>query len=324
MPVRGLIVVVALVVAAAAGWYLLSHKELLQLNGDTLTRDIIRTPGPGEAPKAEAGPILPSFDVVRVEPTGEAVVAGRAAPGASVDILVNGAVVAKAKAGPDGSWAVTLDKPLAAGSQELTLTATDADGATRKSTQSVVVDVPQTGHARPLVVLDSPGAASRVLQRPDDLKAGVIAVESVDYDDHGDVILSGHAPARATLRLYLDNAPIGDAAADAKGDWSLRPKNIKPGDYTLRVDQIDSKGKVVARIEVPFERADPESAAKAMLGGGQVVVQPGNSLWRIARRVYGSGFQFTVIYQANAEQIRDPNLIYPGQVFELPKVAPPG
>ena len=50
-----------------------------------------------------------------------------------------------------------------------------------------------------------------------------------------------------------------------------------------------------------------------------MVVQPGASLWRIARSNYGKGTRFTVIYQANKEQIRDPDLIYPGQIFTLPK-----
>ena len=52
---------------------------------------------------------------------------------------------------------------------------------------------------------------------------------------------------------------------------------------------------------------------------GIAVVQPGNSLWRIARGTYGSGLQYTVIYEANKDQIRDPDLIYPGQIFTLPK-----
>ena len=50
-----------------------------------------------------------------------------------------------------------------------------------------------------------------------------------------------------------------------------------------------------------------------------MIIQPGNNLWRIASRVYGSGLRYTEIYQANADQIRDPNLIYPGQVFGLPR-----
>ena len=50
-------------------------------------------------------------------------------------------------------------------------------------------------------------------------------------------------------------------------------------------------------------------------------MQPGNSLWRIARRVYGDGVQYTIIYRANQKQIGDPDLIYPGQVFQVPKPA---
>ena len=49
-----------------------------------------------------------------------------------------------------------------------------------------------------------------------------------------------------------------------------------------------------------------------------VIVQPGNSLWRLARRAYGSGFNYTVIYEANKEQITDPDMIFPGQVFAVP------
>ncbi len=44
----------------------------------------------------------------------------------------------------------------------------------------------------------------------------------------------------------------------------------------------------------------------------------GDSLWRISKRVYGKGLRFTVIYEANQQQIRDPGRIYPGQVFVLP------
>jgi nucleoid-associated protein YgaU len=50
-----------------------------------------------------------------------------------------------------------------------------------------------------------------------------------------------------------------------------------------------------------------------------VAIVPGNSLWRIAQQIYGEGLRYTVIYEANRTQIKDPNLIYPGQVFLLPK-----
>jgi nucleoid-associated protein YgaU len=48
------------------------------------------------------------------------------------------------------------------------------------------------------------------------------------------------------------------------------------------------------------------------------MVSRGDNLWRISRRIYGQGVRYTVIYGANQPQIRNPNLIYPGQVFVLP------
>jgi len=71
---------------------------------------------------------------------------------------------------------------------------------------------------------------------------------------------------------------------------------------------------VIARVETPFDQA-PTTVAAAE---GKVVVQPGNSLWRLARSTYGSGLRYTVIYEANKEKITNPDLIYPGQVFKLP------
>ena len=68
---------------------------------------------------------------------------------------------------------------------------------------------------------------------------------------------------------------------------------------------------------MPFARAEPSH--DVVPGLDRVVVQPGNSLWRLARRVYGQGLRFTVIYEANRAAIRDPDLIYPGQIFSVPQ-----
>jgi len=69
--------------------------------------------------------------------------------------------------------------------------------------------------------------------------------------------------------------------------------------------------------------ADAADAAGDMAGKGahpsRVIIQPGDNLWTIARHIYGRGIQYTIIYEANRDQIRDPDLIYPGQVFATPK-----
>ncbi len=56
---------------------------------------------------------------------------------------------------------------------------------------------------------------------------------------------------------------------------------------------------------------------------GKVVIQPGNNLWNISRVIYGRGIEYSVIYEANKGQIRNPHWIYPGQIFTTPGVNPP-
>jgi nucleoid-associated protein YgaU len=132
---------------------------------------------------------------------------------------------------------------------------------------------------------------------------------------------AGAAPPGARLRLYVDDQHIGEAVADALGRWAFQPENQPSvGRHRLRVDQLSpADGRVLARAEVPFQREELSAEAFAQQ---RIVVQPGNNLWRIARATYGRGIRFTVIYQANKDQIADPNKIYPGQVFTLPVAQP--
>jgi hypothetical protein len=143
-----------------------------------------------------------------------------------------------------------------------------------------------------------------------------LSVDTVDYDDAGRLSLSGRARPGALVQLYLNNRFIGRTRAGSDGIWRLSPdRTVVPGLYTLRVDHVDANGKVLARMAFPFARAEPLTEIRP---GTVVVVQPGNSLWRLARRAYGAGMQYTMIFEANRDQIRDPDLIYPGQIFTLP------
>lgn len=278
------------------------------------------TEQPASAPEAKAeDKSIPTFDIVRVERDGSTVVAGRALPGAKVSIMANGQVVGTATADNNGEWVAVLETPLKPGNIEITLSATNPDGSVKNSVQTVAVSVPEHLDKPALVVMSEPGKASRVLQGPGvPSDAGSLILETVDYDKDGNLIISGKADPGASVRVYVGGKVVGDAVANAKGLWELRPTvSIAPGQYTLRVDQLDKAGKVVARIELPFERGEP-GAVREALKQGKVVIQPGNNLWNIARDIYGSGLNYTVIYEANKGQIRDPDLIYPGQIFATP------
>jgi nucleoid-associated protein YgaU len=146
---------------------------------------------------------------------------------------------------------------------------------------------------------------------------GPVSVDVVDYDEIGNVTVGGQAQPGAQVQVYVNNGFVGRVIVAGTGRWSLTPTaNISPGRYLLRVDQLAPSGMVIARAELPFTRANVTEIAAS--DNRAVVVQPGNSLWRIARRVYGKGLMYSDIYRANREQIRNPNLIYPGQIFAVP------
>lgn len=77
---------------------------------------------------------------------------------------------------------------------------------------------------------------------------------------------------------------------------------------------MECQGKVLARVEVPLE---PEPAMA--VGTGGVVVESGASLWKMTRRLDGSAPASTVIFQPSKDRMRDPDRVYPGQVFQVPK-----
>jgi hypothetical protein len=269
----------------------------------------------------------PTFDVVRVTRQGRAVIAGRAEPGAQVTVLDQGEDLGTVTADPRGEWVLVPAEPLAAGATQLTIVAALPGGERRESNDVVILSVPQreaVAAVEPvLAILSSrrPNRAARVLQGPlgpvlrADGGAGVV-LDLVDYDERGDVVFAGRAEPNRLVRLYADNELVGTAVADAAGDWQLTvDRPISVGDHELRVDAVADNGEVVARVALPFTRA---AVSSIVLRDDRVIVQPGNSLWRIARATYGQGIRFTVIYEANRTQIRDPDLIYPGQIFTIP------
>jgi len=285
-------------------------------------------PAQVKPPDASApGPGRPSFDVVRINPQGDAVIAGRARPGSTVIILDGKTEIGRVKADKRGEWVFVPETPLKPGSRKLSLMMKFGDGAPVASDSDVVLVVPE--RSKDIAGAPSPGGdqvlalkvpkrgrgATPVLQRPGPAVKG-LSVDAVDYDETGKLSITGSAPAGARVNLYLSGKFIGHARASEKGVWHLSPNHaVKPGLYRLRADQVDAAGKVTARVAIPFSRAATVAALKP---GTFVTVQPGNSLWRLARRTYGEGLRYTVIYEANKKQIQDPDLIYPGQVFALP------
>jgi hypothetical protein len=283
-------------------------------------------PAPSPPP---APPIaVPTFDVARIGADGRAVIAGRATPGAKVVLLDGGKEIAHGEADARGEWVLLAqDPPLNPGQHELRVIQHIEGRAPVTSDQVVVAVVPDakdTGSGgekkETLVMIAPPGEAARLVQPPSSAgvaKSGDLQLSTLDYDQRGQTTLSGQAAPGTTVRAYVDDKVVAEGMAGADGHWKLTPTApIETGKHRLRLDRLAPDGKPSARLEMAFERAAPPTASDKQ----QLTVVHGDNLWNIARAHYGDGWRYTVIFEANKSQIRDPNLIYPGQQFSLPKV----
>lgn len=286
--------------------------------------------------KQEPQEIVPEFDIVRVEPSGELVVAGRATPNALIVLMRGDTQHGTANADAEGRFAM-VPNALPPGSHELRLVATDRNGV-KSSKQSVFVSVPQDRKGETVVALQAPGVPT-VNMQPVAQKQGErakVRIFAVDILTTGVMAASGSAEPGADIRLYLNDTLIITAKAAANGAWSLTvEKGVTPGLYRLRADDVASDGKILSRAEIQFDvpaiqAAAPTNTVVAAASPSNVVVPSvqtatvarGDSLWRLSEKIYGHGMRFTIIHGANTAQIRDPDLIYPGQVFVLPPKTP--
>ncbi|MBS0521138.1 MAG: LysM peptidoglycan-binding domain-containing protein [Proteobacteria bacterium] len=283
-------------------------------------------PKPVEPSGSQTSAVMaPSFDVARIDPDGRAVIAGRAAPGSKIVLLDGGKEIAQGDADNRGEWVLLLQEPpLSPGQHELRVVQ-HVEGRAPVTSEQVVVAVvpkPEPGSKdQTLVMIAPPGAPATLVQPPSAMgtpRSRDLQLSTLDYDERGQVTMSGQAAAGAHVRAYVDDKLVGEGAAGKDGHWRLAPSGaIAAGKHTLRLDRLGEDGKPTARLEVPFER---QTVAAGAGDNRQLHVVRGDNLWNIARAHYGEGVRYTIIFDANKDQIRDPNLIYPGQVFALPKV----
>ena len=195
------------------------------------------------------------------------------------------------------------------------------DAETVPAVATAEPDMPEDEPARVAVLKsDVEGVTLLNPEKPDAMTA--VALDTIGYSELGDVQLAGRAqPDTAKVRVYLDNRSVISLPVDAQGRWRGDLPNVDEGVYTLRVDEVSTQGAVSSRVETPFKRESAEVLAQAAGNDGpikSITVQTGATLWAIARERYGDGTLYLRVVEANADNIRNPDLIYPGQVFDLP------
>jgi len=289
----------------------------------------------------------PAFDLVRIEADGAAIIAGSAAPGTNLRIRFGAQALQTVTVDDSGSFVALVDLTSSKVARPLILEQIVAGGQVIPSAETVLVlPILAQENVAPKIILASASGvtvlqegtigapAAETVSAPvkltaEEAKAPALAaiyssdfglsLDTISYDKTGDVVLAGRGNSEQFVRVYVNNKPIETETVPSDGQWKVVLPSVKEGVYTLRVDAIDQSGTVTARVESPFKRETPENVAAAGAQTSAITVQPGHTLWALAQERYGDGVKYVQILNANRNRIRDPNLIYPGQVFELPE-----
>ncbi len=280
-------------------------------------------PAPANAPAASPAPAAapaprtaatdtPTFDVLRVEPDGSAVIAGHAAPNSTLEITNGTSVIAKVDVGPSGDFAAVLDKPLPPGDHQLVLKATAKDGKVTSSEEIATVSVPADKNGKLLAMVTKPGKASRLIAVPEEAgkaasaaatsqpaapSAGAEAATTAPQSggvasapvsgttspaaatsplpamsselqitaveiEGSKIFIAGVTKSGRQVRGSADGSVVGQAQSGGDGNFVIDGSaNLTVGDHRIAVEALGSNGQVLVRVEVPFNRPAGEQVA---------------------------------------------------------------
>ena len=335
--------------------------ELSKPAADTAeTMDASKESGTSMRP-IDATPAAPlTVDLARVKPDGAAVFAGTAARNAKIRIFEGDILLGDTIASATGEWVIVLEKSLAAGQHLISVGMERSDGTTEMADRSLAVEIYPDTETKPLVAL-LPETASEVpvlIQSPDDVdtakpataaseaamadaaKADAAMPETTDaapansqaksqiaalapsaivWRDASRILISG--TSRGGIRVTVNDAEgqFGEALVLADGAWQVAGSlDMDIAVNQLRFALFDDSNQITARYNLPIKARD---LAKGQDGSPLVVVNKGDMLWRIAYQQLGDGVKYVDIVRRNKQNITDPDLIYPKQIFAVPKLS---
>ena len=280
-------------------------------------------------------------DILRVDESGITIIAGSGDPSTTVEAKINNQTIGKSEVNKDGEFVITGEVSSSDQPQELKIiTIEEKEEKTKKivSKEPLENEEDWVYETKSFIIL--PGLIKNnnenemQKERLDDVRifevqqtdillkeefkninVEQLTLDRIKYSENGTAILYGRARTDMNVMVYLNNEFKMKTVPGKDGSWEVDLGIIPPGIYKLRIDETTINGDVKFRIETPFKQETKELLDKMFTKA--ITVQPGNSLWRIARRIYGKGIMYLDIYNKNSHLIKDPDLIYPGQIFSL-------
>ena len=278
------------------------------------------------------------IDIARVKPDGAAVFAGKAAPNAKIRVFEQDILLGETIADENGEWVVVLDRPLAPGQHLVMIGMETEDGKSELADITLAIEIDEAETEQPLVALlpQTETDMPKLLQSPEmetevktddkgtnqDAVMPLVTPRSIVWLDQKRISIAGMSRGGVRLLVSLDDrkfadVTIVDKASSDSHEWQISGiVDMAKARFEMLFNLLDEKNQSVATYRLPLVTSDLK---KGLDGTDLVIVQTGDALWRIAYRRYGEGVRYVDIVRQNAAAINDPDLIFPNQVFAVPK-----
>ena len=274
------------------------------------------------------------LEVIRVRPDGSLVIAGKGLPNSKIEIISGSKVIAVTTSDKIGDFVAVPEKQLEGGEYLLSFRQTTEDEKVIIANKSVAINVTGAKNDIPIVaIVDSEGKlGAKVIQAPgldankeiskeekniiEDKRDPYIAILAITHDTKvGQLVLSG----RAHNGVQINAGFTGKETSSTKiinDEWNLSiPGKLIAGKQKVFAVLLGKDGKVLSENSIIISGKIIQNAN----GKTFVVVQKGDALWNIAYQRLGVGNRYIDIVKLNKNKIINPDLIYPKQLFIIPK-----
>ncbi len=241
---------------------------------------------------------------------------GAAPPGALLRLYLNGAFLANVTTGSDGRWSLTVEHGMTGGAYAIRADEIDRAKGSVIARAEVPFNYPQlvadqaaaakppapASVASPAPIAASPKPPAAASESP---RMGAAETPAPSRPEVAAPLLAATPPRpeAAPPSLVAAASSAADAVASSSAPAPASPADAPPQAFAGIPAPTDAANAIVRNVDT------------------KKVVR-GDNLWRISSHFYGNGLRYKQIYAANAAQIRDPWLIYPGQIFVLPRQTP--
>ena len=253
-----------------------------------------------------------TFDIVRLDKNGDVVIAGKTIPNIKVDILDGNETLASVLSDSNGDWVWVSEKSLPEGIKRFNLKHFDGEDEFF-SHQNIIILREKNKHLSSKILRFSKNSSLEIINNNQKILG--LSLDIAEYYDEDGLVLTGRAKPNTKINLFFSDNLIKESISNNRGVWKMELKKFNFANNNLIITTEIEGQNIKLKTKIFEKKIDPNFIFEK-----EVIVKNGNSLWRIARKTLGGGVYYSEIYKNNMKEIENPDLIFPGQVFNIPKL----